>query len=290
MISKETVDALEKAFNIRITSHQPVKGGDIADSYALETPSGTLFVKMLEGPNAFEMLSAEADGLRALENSGALSVPAVHGCKQTHKGAALIMDFIPPSKGSRGSDENLGRGLALLHQSTHEAFGWSRDNFIGKLSQKNTRESDWSSFFARHRLKEQFDMAVHAGLMESRDTPSTDLMHERIEGLLPGVVPSLLHGDLWGGNYLISKNNIPYLIDPAVYYGHSEVDLAMSRLFGGFSPVFYDAYHEVRPPLPGIERRSLLYQLYYLLVHLNCFGSSYRSSVLQATNAIFGED
>ena len=113
-------------------------------------------------------------------------------------------------------------------------------------------------------------------------------MVDKIKSLAPGVRPALLHGDLWGGNYLVSKDNTPYLIDPSVYYGHSEVDLAMSRLFGGFSPRFYDAYFEVSPARPGFEDRMALYQLYYLLVHLNIFGRSYLASVTDSVGAVFG--
>lgn len=281
---------LERSFNIRISGHQPVSGGDIAQSYLLNTSRGDLFVKVLEGSRAYEMLTAEADGLAALQKANALSVPKVYECEKTGSGAALLMEYIKPSGVRDNSHESLGRGLALMHQTTNTAFGWHCDNFIGSLPQINEWELEWATFFGRRRLRIQFDAAVSSGLFEAEKVPHTSHMIQKISDLLPELKPSLLHGDLWGGNYLISENNTPYLIDPAVYFGHSEVDLAMSRLFGGFSPRFYDAYFEICPAQPGLEKRIVLYQLYYLLVHLNLFGPSYRRGVSTASELIFGSD
>ena len=288
MASEDFIPVLEGVFGLQILKHQPVRGGDIAKSYLLQTSTGPLFVKTLEGPQAYDMLTAEAEGLTALKEPGVISVPEVSQCAKTGFGAALLMEHIPAGNTSDAAQEALGRSLALLHQSGSDAFGWIRNNYIGSLPQQNPREQRWANFFARHRLAFQFDLALSSGLLVPRQVPAVNFMIQKIESLVPEVRPALLHGDLWGGNYLISKDETPYLIDPSVYYGHSEVDLAMSRLFGGFSSRFYDAYFEVSPAQPGIEDRISLYQLYYLLVHLNIFGRSYLASVTDAVGAVFG--
>ncbi|MDM9629854.1 fructosamine kinase family protein [Robiginitalea aurantiaca] len=288
MLTGGLVEDLQKAFGLRIIGHKSERGGDVADSYSIKTPEGDFFVKTLSGPLAYQMLSAESDGLKALKKAASLPVPRVYGCARTSSGAALLMEYVRAQKGSRASHESLGRGLAFLHRVTNEVYGWHCDNFIGRLPQKNGWETEWPVFFARYRLKVQFDMAVSSGLLAAHEIPQTGHMTQKIKALLPEIKPSLLHGDLWSGNYLISTEHTPYLIDPSVYYGHSEVDIAMSRLFGGFSSAFYDAYFEICPPQPGMEVRITLYQLYYLLVHLNCFGLSYRDSVLEASKRIFG--
>ena len=282
------IGALERIMGRQILGHKPVGGGDIAASYLLQTAQGPVFAKMLRGSGAYDILTAEAEGLAALKKAGAISVPALYHCEKTDFGAALLMEYIPRGAGSDASQETLGRSLALLHQSTHDAFGWSRNNYIGSLPQNNPRELDWASFFTLHRLKFQFDLALSSNYIEAREVPAVEHMVHKISSLLPEVRPALLHGDLWGGNYLISADHTPYLIDPSVYYGHSEVDLAMTRLFGGFSSRFYDAYFEVSPAQPGIEDRMALYQLYYLLVHLNIFGPSYLAAVSETANSVFG--
>jgi fructosamine-3-kinase len=189
------------------------------------------------------------------------------------------MEYIP-SRSARPEDlARLGEQLAALHQCTADTFGWEHDNFIGSLPQPNRSRPDWPSFYARERLWPQLRMARRAGLLTIAETPELPAIEAVCRDLLPTARPALLHGDLWGGNYLIAHTGDPVLIDPATYYGHGEVDLAMSRLFGGFGPSFYAAYEAVRPTPAGGEDRNELYQLYYLLVHLNLFGSSYYSGV-----------
>ena len=166
-----------------------------------------------------------------------------------------------------------------MHQHSSEFFGWDTNNYIGSLPQRNTKDQSWVMFYIEQRLSPQFDMARTQGLLSEGEIPSVDKMKKVLGEILSDVKPSLLHGDLWGGNYLISAKGIPYLIDPAVYYGHSEVDIAMSQLFGGFSSAFYDSYERVMPLDKLSEDRIKIYQLYYLLVHLNLFGRSYFSSV-----------
>lgn len=158
-------------------------------------------------------------------------------------------------------------------------------NYIGRLPQSNAPDEHWASFYLSQRLLPQIQLAFDKGFLPS--LPSETLLTERCSSLLGNPSPTPLHGDLWSGNYLISTGGEPYLIDPSFYYGHREVDLAMTQLFSGFSPVFYHTYHEIFPLEPGHEVRRDLYQLYYLLVHLNMFGISYRDRVVSIMNSYF---
>lgn len=288
MRSIELARQLWEILGLSIEELTPVSGGDIADSYLLDAGGERYFLKVLRRAEGFKMLRAEADGLAALGATGALRVPGVVRCApMAHGGGALLMEYIPSGKGSKRAYERLGHGLARIHQSTSTCFGWEQPNYIGSLAQNNSPEKEWAVFYARHRLMPQYRMAAAAGLFSQAEIPDPGLMVSRISSLLPDIAPSLLHGDLWGGNYLISESGEPCLIDPAVYYGHCEADLAMTLLFGGFPPEFYSAYFEVRPRVAGFDERVALYQLYYLLVHLNLFGHSYYPRVSQITNRIF---
>jgi len=287
MAGSNLIQALEDAFDLEIRKLRPVRGGDIAKSYLLETPGGSVFAKMLEGPEGLEMLEAEKDGLTALSHANTLEVPGVLGCARTPAGSCLLLEYITSGPGSRASSRKLGRGLAKLHQVGAPSFGWARPNFIGTLPQENTEASAWPAFYVQRRLAPQYELSRSQNLLAVGEVPTVGRMEARVADLVPEVSPSLLHGDLWSGNYLISADGRPYLIDPAVYYGHAEVDLAMSLLFGGFSEEFYDAYFEINPKQPGFGLRVQLYQLYYLLVHLNLFGRSYHASVRAITSKLF---
>ena len=280
--------ALEAQFGIRIRAANPVNGGDIARAYRLETSTDPYFVKLMDGGSGLSMLRAEAEGLRALSEAGALAVPEVAGVCEVPGGGALLMEYVEAGRASDRSGETLGRGLAALHRHQGSAFGWPSDNFIGRLPQANGFSGDWAEFFSGHRLGPQYEMAQSKGFLNSSEVPDQGLVATRIRNLLPPLVPSLLHGDLWRGNYLVSVAGLPYLIDPAIYYGHAEVDLAMTRLFGGFPDSFYGAYNEISPPEPGCGQRQELYQLYYLLVHLNLFGPSYYPAVSSIGKRYFG--
>lgn len=288
MVGSELIKALEHSFGLQIQKVRAVGGGDIANSYLLSTAGGALFAKILDTPEGLEMLEAEKNGLEAIGGSGTLRVPRVLGCAATAVGSCLLLEYIPPGPGSGASSRALGRGLAQMHQVTAPAFGWSRPNFIGSLPQENTETPEWPAFYVRKRLAPQYEMARSRQLLSKEDVPGVNRMEARVSSLVIEITPALLHGDLWSGNYLISTDGTPYLIDPATYYGHSEVDLAMSLLFGGFPQDFYHAYFEINPKQPGFDLRVKLYQLYYLLVHLNLFGRSYHASVSAISSELFG--
>lgn len=286
------MDALAKSlqahFGFRVRGLSAISGGDIARAYLLETDRGRFFAKWYDSPAGREMVRAEAGGLEALAASRSLRTPDVAGWADLDPGACLLLEYLSPRQAEAGDFERLGRGLAALHGNVMPLFGWQTDNFIGRLPQQNAPGSAWPDFYVSQRLLPQYRMARAGGLLSKKEVPGEELLTEKVRAWAPNPEPSLLHGDLWSGNYLIAESGDACLIDPAVYAGDAEVDLAMTRLFGGFPERFYRAYHEIRPEKPGMDWRIPLYQLYYLLVHLNLFGAGYASSVHRIHRELFG--
>lgn len=280
--------ALQEHFGLTARGIFPVSGGDIGRAFRVDADTGSFFLKWYDGPNAYNRGLAEAGGLAAIAGARALRTPAVAGCAELSAGALLLLEYLPAKTAAQADFEQLGRGLAAIHNQTHACFGWETDNFIGRLPQRNEPCSDWPEFYAGRRLLPQYRMALASGLLSGREVPDAGLLSEKIRALAPHPEPSLLHGDLWSGNFLISEAGEACLIDPAVYAGDAEADLAMTRLFGGFPEPFYRAYHEIRPEKDGMDRRISLYQLYYLLVHLNLFGAGYAGSVRRFGRDLFG--
>ena len=262
-----------------IQNISPVSGGDISLAYKVKTKVKTYFLKVNRGKDALTMFKTEKRGLKAIAKTQTISVPKVYACDVFENEAFLLMDYIESKRPNTEDFSQLGKALAELHQHTAENFGLEEDNFIGNLPQSNRSHDSWIDFYTEERLHPQLQLAKQQGLLSDNECPSESTMKENLGNLFLDIKPSLLHGDLWSGNYLISEEGIPYLIDPAVYYGHHEVDIAMSKLFGGFGSGFYEAYHTIHSRDSKTASRMDIYQLYYLLVHLNLFGRSYYSSV-----------
>ena len=279
------IEQISACFGIKIKNAIRLSGGDIAEALQLKTEKGDLFAKVLKGENAFKMLDAEQEGLQAIGRLHCLPVPEVLACSRIPNGAVLLLEYLKPDP-PPGDFGSFGRGLARMHNQQQRGFGWARPNFIGSLPQANNPHPDWASFYVFERLLPQYELAVKNGLFQNAWVAEADILLDAIADMTPEVQPSLLHGDLWGGNYQYSKGRF-YLIDPAVYCGHAEIDLAMSRLFGGFPESFYHGYYSVSPQQPGWEKRQQLYQLYYLLVHLNLFGTSYLPAVQKIGRDLF---
>jgi fructosamine-3-kinase len=223
------------------------------------------------------LFRAEADSLRALAATQTVRVPRVLDvADDTTAYSFLLLEWLEPGRASGQAWEALGRSLAELHQHRGANFGWSGDNFIGSLPQSNSSRTRWADFWRHERLEPQLKRAeAH---FSARDRAQFNRLFDALEDLLPpgdedGA--SLLHGDLWNGNVHMMAAGSAAVIDPSSYYGHREVDLAMSKLFGGFGREFYSAYEEAWPLKQGAEKRLQIYQLYYLLVHVNLFGASY---------------
>ena len=289
-----------------IRSIARVGGGCINPSARLEGEDGkTYFLKWNEAAPS-GMFEAEADGLTALASPGVLRIPEVLGWggrTSRDDPGWLLLEFIP--RGAAGKDYGLrlGEGLARLHGSAPPhppanadkaaggpSFGWRRDNFIGSLPQANRETGRWAVFWRDARLGPQLKRARQLGYFSREDGRTLDRLLSRIEDILPpdgGQGPALLHGDLWSGNYYPDPSGAPVLIDPAVYRGEGEVDLSMMELFGSLPVGFLEAYGAMRPVPAEYETfRRDLYQLYYLLVHVNLFGRGYLGGSLAAARRV----
>jgi fructosamine-3-kinase len=264
---------------VRDTSR--VSGGDINDAYRVTLADGrAVFVKTHRAaPKG--MFQAEARGLQWLAEARAIPVPRVLAVSEDDAEPFLVLELLEPGQPPRDFDERLGRGLAALHQFGAPSFGLDHDNFIGNLPQANDVHSDWASFYGEQRLAPQVRRAARQlGGELQREFAR---LYARLPQLVAGAEPpARLHGDLWSGNLHSNDAGSPCLIDPAVYGGHREIDLAMMQLFGGFSPRVFEAYDEAFPLQPEWRERTALYQLYPLLVHVNLFGGGYVGSVQRA--------
>ncbi|HET7650315.1 MAG TPA: fructosamine kinase family protein [Gammaproteobacteria bacterium] len=230
-----------------------------------------------------DMLSAEADGLAALASCHAVRVPQVLAAGKCEDSGYLIMEWLDFDRAADPATaaRRLGAALARQHRCSADHFGWARHNFIGSTPQFNTCCDGWLTFFRDHRLGFQLRLAAENGYRGELQLLGARLMAQ-VPVLFSGhsPAPSLLHGDLWGGNWGVLKNGEPVVFDPAVYYGDREADIAMTELFGGFPPEFYAAYNDAWPLDPGYEIRRDFYNLYHLLNHLNLFGGAYENQAL----------
>ena len=260
-----------------------VPGGDINEAYRVEIQSGdVVFLKAHETPPA-GMFAAEADALAVLDAAHALRVPRVLAFGERW----LALEWIEAGKrDARAYDEAFGQGLAVLH-ARRTGFGHARDNFIGVLPQTNTPLATWAEFFAERRLKAMAKLGADRGRLPLSVAKDIDWICTRMQAFIGDEEPaSQLHGDLWGGNAMCDASGAPVLVDPAVYGGDREMDLAMMQLFGGFSPRVFSAYNETLPLRAGHQERVRLYQLYPLLAHACMFGGGYVEQVKTVVTAL----
>jgi fructosamine-3-kinase len=279
-------EAVGRALGARVASTRSVSGGDINEAHQIALDDGrVLFAKTNRHADP-AMFPAEARGLAWLAEAGALRVPKVLAVSGEAP-SFLVLERIEPARRRPDFDERLGRGLAALHRFGAAQFGLDHDNFIGRLPQSNRPAATWAEFYRSRRLEPQLRQAADAGLASPRLRRDGERLLATLEDVVgPPEPPARLHGDLWGGNLLVDEAGDPCLIDPAVHGGHRELDLAMMRLFGGFGTRVFSAYDEAFPLAPGHQDRVPLYQLYFLLVHVNLFGGSYVASVERALAAL----
>lgn len=279
MLSSELIQNFEALLSARITSAKPLAGGDINHVYLLNTEQNKFVVKLNDAIRFPGMFEAEANGLESLRSSNSFTIPQVMKWGEHNKDAFLILEYVDAGVQDNNFWEQFGEKLALLHQKSEAYYGFQINNYIGSLPQYNDHCNSSVDFYRRQRLAPQFDLAIERGF-----SFSIDLLYKNIEDIIPEEPSSLIHGDLWGGNYIVDSNGMPCLIDPAVAYAPREMDIAMMQLFGGFDARVFDAYNEVFSLEKGWKDRVKLFQLYYLLVHLNLFGSSYFRSVQDIIN------
>ena len=269
---------IEEILNEKIVSNSAIGGGSIANSQIVQTGSGEKYFVKSYGSNA-SILKNEANGLNELAKSTLIRIPKVIAMTDDF----LLLEYIETGMRVNNFSELFGQQFAKMHRITSEKFGFYENNFIGSTPQINVPEKEsWLEFFWEDRLLFQFKLAERNGYVNSEFRS----LYQKLEGVIPSILsgteeePTLLHGDLWSGNYMVDENGNPVLIDPAVYYGHREADLAMTRMFGGFDSKFYSSYNEEFPLPEDWEYRVNLYMLYHVMNHLNLFGTGYYSQFI----------
>jgi len=255
-----------------------VTGGDISDAYVAKTNDVTFFIKtnntLLTG-----LFQKETFGLLTLRKKTALKVPKPIHYDIYGDTLYLVLEYLEKEKETPQTWKILGEGIAALHQQTQPQFGLSYDNFIGSLIQPNSLTETWAEFYAEQRILPLVKKVFDKALFTKEDTEAAETICCKLSSLFPDEPPALLHGDLWSGNVMACSNNEAAIYDPAVYYGHREMDIAMTLLFGGFDSAFYQHYQDIYPLQSGWQQRVALCQLYPLLFHLNLFGSGYYNRV-----------
>lgn len=271
------VSQIEAASGVDCSDYQTqsIGGGCINSAYKIITSEQAFFVK-LNQPERVDMFAAEAQGLSEMAKANCVRVPEVITYGQADGQSFLALEYVQLG-GMRGQAATLlGEQLARMHDIEQPFFGWHIDNTIGSIPQYNDRDDDWLAFWQQQRLGPQLELASQQGfggaLQRCGDKLQADMAHF-FSGYTPQ--PSLLHGDLWGGNASADENGNPVIYDPATYYGDREADVAMTELFGGFGGGFYDAYQSIHPLDGGYRVRKTLYNLYHVLNHLNMFGGGY---------------
>lgn len=269
----------------RVVTPRPIGGGDISAAWRLDTGNRDVFLKT--GPvTSMDMFAAEAGGLAEIAKTNTVRVPEVLAVGQTADAAFLALEWLSFDRPGKHIERQLGERLAMMHRTVEDRFGWYRNNTIGLTPQYNDWSAEWVAFFREHRLGYQLGLAAENGFTGELQTNGARLM-KRLPVFFDDYspLPSLLHGDLWGGNWSCTDGE-PVIFDPAVYYGDRETDLAMTKLFGGFGVPFYEAYEAAWPLQAGSRERQHLYQLYHALNHLNLFGSGYLGRALALTAAL----
>ncbi len=270
-----------EACGLKGAQYEPVHGGDINQCWRITHNDLRYFLKINDAAAYPRMFEKEANGLMALKRATdsiqhtSITVPAVNRHGQVEESQFLLLEWIEKGTPIRNFWESFGCTLASMHKLFHPFFGWTADNYIGNLPQVNANRATWSEFYSECRIDPLVKQLVDQGSFSKADLRAAERFYQRLPGLFPEEPPSLLHGDLWAGNFMVMANGHASIFDPAVYGGHREMDLGMSRLFGGFDRSFYSAYHHCYPLEQGWEHRIPLTQLYPLLVHAILFGGHY---------------
>ena len=274
-IANELNSKLTKNLNFE---WQLVGGGSINTTYKISAKNYNYFVKANDKTVFENGFNEEILGLQFLKANGAIT-PKITIEGNFNNKIYLVLSWIDSAVETTQFWENFAHQLADLHQHKEIQFGLEYTNFMGQLPQKNTFCNDFETFFIENRLKPQVKLGFDTGALQTKELRLFESLYQQLPSIFPTEKPSAIHGDLWSGNFIATANNKAVFIDPAVHYGHREVDLAMSLLFGGFSNTFYTTYNKVFPLQKGFNNRKDIYNLYPLLIHLNMFGKSYLQSI-----------
>ncbi|SFV35527.1 fructosamine kinase family protein [Thermoflavifilum thermophilum] len=264
---------------VRLLHIDRLTGGDIHETYRLHTNAGNYFLKTNTHPDAYRMFACEYRALERIHQTRTIRVPEPIAYHQANGRAFLLMEFLEKGKPIPRFWDLFAEQLAQLHEVSNPLYGFDEDNFIGLLPQPNPRMMHWPEFFAEARIGPLVRQAFDEQLIDISDLRLAESLMQKLPELLPDDRASLLHGDLWGGNFMVSNNGMPAVYDPASYFGHREMDIAMADLFGGFDRRFFETYATLARLEQGWRHRLRLHQLYYLLVHLLLFGRSYYHQV-----------
>jgi fructosamine-3-kinase len=267
--------------SVKISESSPVGGGCINKAYSLNTNLGRFFIKYNSAVLYPGMFEKEAAGLKLLSETKTIEIPIVISAVESDNYSFLLLQFIENATPGKHFWNDFGTKMADLHGNTSDYFGLENDNYIGSLIQNNKPHPDFISFFISQRLEPQLKEAYNIGTFSQSETRFFDSLFNNLHNIIPIEKPALIHGDLWNRNFMVTAAGSPCLIDPAVYYSHREADIAMTQLFGGFQPEFYQAYNRAWPMEKEWQKRMDIFNLYPLLVHVNLFGGGYANQVLQ---------
>jgi fructosamine-3-kinase len=281
MISASVQSFIQQLLNTNASlQFSQVGGGSINHTYRIKAGTNSFFCKLNSHTGFPGMFEAEQNGLALLAQQQVIRIPRVIAHEQKDDTQILILEWIEQGLKTETFWETFGRQLAALHHVQHNEFGLAADNYMGALPQYNKPDSSWTAFFIHRRLQPQVKLALSHNLLEPAHAAQFEKLYQQLSVIFPAEPPVLLHGDLWSGNFLCDDKGKPVLIDPAVYYGHRSVDMAMTTLFGGFDARFYESYN-YHFPLPANYRQQWeICNLYPLLIHLNLFGKSYLADIL----------
>lgn len=272
---KAVIQEIAASEGFDVLSSSSLVGGSINQVYLLKTSEGPKVAKINDSERFPGMFAAEKAGLEELLKSETFDVPKVLGAGEVGASAYLLLEHKNSTSQKSHFWKVFAENLATLHKCHRSTFGFDQDNYIGSLPQYNNSHESAARFFISERLKPQFAIASKKGF----SFDDLDSFYQNISEEIPEEPASLIHGDLWSGNFLANEEGLPCLIDPAVAYAPREMDLAMMKLFGGFPEEVFQEYEQIFPIQSGSEVRIQIWQLYYLLVHLNIFGSSYLPAV-----------
>ncbi len=276
-LSNKLKSMIGERLGVSIIKEDSISGGCISNAYKIKTEDGKIFFLKINDNSPPNMFETEAHGLSELQKAGAIKVPGAKIFSENF----IVTEFIETGKKAGNFFQDFGRNFAELHNFKGESFGFYEDNYIGSNPQKNLADDNesknWTEFYFNKRLLFQLILCEKNGCSTSELKKYFNQIENKIDDILKGSEeePSLLHGDLWSGNYMVDENGNACIIDPAVYYGHREADLAMTKLFGGYPEEFYKSYNENYQLKDGWEYRENIYKLYHVLNHLNLFGRSY---------------
>jgi protein-ribulosamine 3-kinase len=288
ILSRQTEKFLQEKIARQLNSHvssiefHSVGGGSINHTFKLSVNRQQHYFLKVNSYSKFPALfEAEKSGLEFLGNSTCIHTPKVMAYDKHNDEQFLLLEWINAGHRDEGFWKLFGKNLAKLHLYSDENFGFHEDNYMGSLPQQNTFTQNWTEFFINYRLSPQINLAVKNHLLSTEHVAQFENLYKKIPSIFAEEKPSLLHGDLWSGNFMCNEQSEPVLIDPAVYFGHRSMDLAMTTLFGGFDKLFYESYHYYYPFPANYREQWQICNLYPLLIHLNLFGKSYLYDILQ---------